>query len=422
MALKREKFKWGPFSAVAKRSLVESNAKINIWMGSVRAGKTISSIVRWIQYVQSVPATYALMMVGKTERTLKRNIIDVIIAILGTKNAVFKFGTGEFSMFGREIYVAGANDERSQEKIRGITLGGAYCDEITLYPESFFRMLSTRLSEPGAKLFGTTNPDSPYHWLKTEYIDNEDGDVVKTFHFTIDDNLTLEEEYKRQLKKEFTGLWYDRFILGKWVLAEGTVYDMWDDKKYVFDLKEWLRRRNKNGFKHYCIGVDYGTSNPTVFLLIGYDSFDGPYYVCKEYYYSAKGVLAKQKTDAEYANDLVEFAKDYRISHYVVDPSAASFKTELRRRGIITTDADNSVVDGIRFVSSKLNVDGLYVEQSCYSLKKEFTCYVWDEKKQEKGLDEPKKENDHALDALRYAIYTVFGQGMRGVIGGINRK
>lgn len=419
-AFKREKFKWGKFAEAHVNALKNSTHKINIWQGSVRSGKTISSIVRWLQFVQECPANYNLLMVGKTDRALKRNILDVIIQIVGPKNAVYKFGTGEFVLFGRVIYVVGANDERSSDKIRGISLGGCYCDEVSLYPESFFRMLSTRLSEPGAKMFATTNPDSPYHWLKTDYIDRESEGVCRVFSFTLDDNPNLDPDYVLQLKKEFTGLWYDRFIKGKWVLAEGAVYDMWDEKKHSFSFWDKMQKEGREHFRHYVVGVDYGTNNPCAFVLIGFDTYDGPKHVVKEYYYTGRG--GKQKTDAEYRQDLIQFMDGFKISSVVIDPSAASFKAELSRHGVITRDADNSILDGIRFVSSLMTKDQLLIDVSCHWLRKEFSAYVWDENSQKKGVDIPAKAHDHLLDAMRYALYTVFGKGMQGVIGGAKKK
>jgi len=425
-----EKFQWKPFSEKALRSMRESTHKLNIWEGAVRSGKTISSIVRWMQYCRQAPPHYTLLMVGKTLDSLKRNIIDVIISMVGPANAQFKFGTREFNFFGRVIYTVGANDERSQEKIRGITLGGAYCDEITLYPESFFRMLRTRLSMPGSKMFCTTNPDSPMHWCKVDYIDRAAEGVCKVFSFNIEDNPSLEEDYKEQLKLEFTGLWYDRFILGKWVQAEGSIYDMWDTKQHCMFCNDFLKKKKKKQFKYYVVGIDYGTSNPTAFLMIGYDEWDGPKYVVKEYYYkggSTAGTGATrqslpQKTDAEYRADLHKFIAGYPVTAIVLDPAAASLKIELRKSGLITRDADNSVLDGIRYVGSLLHQGNLFVDHSCKNLAREFSAYVWNPKKQEKGLDEPKKENDHALDALRYALYTIFGQGRLGIIGGMNKR
>jgi PBSX family phage terminase large subunit len=385
-------FTWSKFSKKQLDSILQSTARLNIWEGSVRSGKTIASIVRWLEYIKTGPQG-DLLMVGKTERTLKRNILDVVEDVVGTKNFKYNRGLGEVYIFGRKVYIAGANDERSESKIRGMTLAGSYGDELALWPESFFKMLLSRLSVKGAKLFGTTNPDSPYHWLKAEYIDNENINI-KVFHFAIEDNLSLDCEYVKELKKEYAGLWYKRFIQGLWVLAEGTVYDMFDESKHIIaEIPECER---------YWISVDYGTNNPTVFLLQGQK--DNAFYTLKEYYYDSSKA-GRQKTDAEYSKDLKEFIGDKHITNIVVDPSAASFIAQLRKDGFFNVKkANNEVLTGIRCVSTLLSNNRYFIHESCKNLIKEKASYVWDTKAQQKGEDKPLKQNDHASDAERYGL------------------
>jgi len=240
------------FSPKQINSLVNSTARINIWEGAVRSGKTFVSIIRWLSFLANWEGqNQNFLMVGKTERTLKQNILDPIQDLVGEKNFKLSRGTGEVYIYGIRCYIVGANDERAEGKIRGLTLAGAYCDEITLYPESFFKMLLSRLSVPGAKLFGTTNPDSPFHWLKTDYLDREGELDLKRFHFVLDDNPNLPPEYVENLKKEYTGVWYKRFILGEWVLAEGLVYDMFNPDKHFVEAP-------KDGYIQYWVGIDYG--------------------------------------------------------------------------------------------------------------------------------------------------------------------
>jgi PBSX family phage terminase large subunit len=389
-------FEWGKFSKKALKSIRESNARINIWEGSVRSGKTISSIVRWLDYIETGPKG-DLLMCGKTERTLKRNILDVIESIVGSKNYKLNQGQGEVYIFGRRIYIVGANDERAEGKIRGLTLAGAYCDEITLYPESFWTMLLSRLSVKGAKLFGTTNPDSPYHWLKVNYIDRANELDIKVFSFRLEDNPNLDPNYIEQLKKEYTGLWKKRYIDGLWVMAEGVVYDMFDERKHVISEMPECER--------YWVAVDYGTNNPTVFLLQGQKG--NVYYTLKEYYYDSTKT-GRQKTDVEYAKDLKEFIGDKKVTAIIVDPSAASFIAQLRKNGFFNVKkADNEVLDGIRHVSTLLSNNRYFVHESCKNLIKEKASYVWDMKAQQKGEDKPLKQNDHASDAERYGLYTM---------------
>lgn len=406
-----------PKGGKAFNSIRDSTARINIWDGAVRSGKSWASIVRWMEYVRNVPPQYQLMMVGKTERTLYRNIITVMQDLAGHDNVVFNQGRSELTVFGRTVFTASGNDESSQDKIRGITLAGMYGDEISLWPESFYKMALSRLSVKGAKAFFTTNPDGPYHFLKQEYIDRidelntpETPNMLRYFHFTMDDNPTLDPLYVASLKKEYTGVFYQRFIEGLWVQAEGAVYDMWDENLHV--------TKDTKNYRHYSVGVDYGTNNPCAFVMIGYDSMNGPYHIVKEYFYDGRNSGGMQKTDAKYADDLANFMNGYRVSAIYVDPSALSFMTELRQRGIIPTQANNKVLDGIRFVGSCLAGRKLMVDASCKNVIKEFGAYVWDDKAQRMGEDKPVKEHDHTLDAIRYALFTNFGAGRSGIIGG----
>lgn len=394
-------FEWGRFSDKQLHSIKYSNRRINIWEGSVRSGKTIASIIRWFGYIKHSKYD-KFLMVGKTERTLKRNILDVIKDMCGSQFH-YNSGIGEGRLFNKTIYIAGANDERSQEKIRGMTLAGAYCDEVSLYPDSFFKMLLSRLSLPKAKLFGTTNPDSPYHWLKTEYLDRVNELDLISFKFKLDDNLTLDPIYVENLKNEYTGVWYQRFIEGQWVLAEGLVYDMFNEKQHVVDIPEDRK------FKNYFFATDYGTNNPCVFLVIGYDDYKDTFYVVDEYYWDGRN--NKQKTDTEYRQDFINFATSFttKITNYV-DPSALSFITELKKYGINVVQAKNDVLDGIRFISSLLGLNKIKINKKCQNLIKEFHSYCWDAKAQQKGEDKPIKDNDHALDALRYGLFTRFGE------------
>lgn len=415
------------FSKKAWNAIFNSNARINIWEGAVRSGKTYGTYFRWILYVKSAPPG-DLLLTAKTLDTLKTNIVDPLSQIVGPANARFMQGNRSFYLFGRKHVCRGANDEAAEEKIRGATFAGALGDELTLWPESYWNMMHSRLSVPGAQFFGTTNPDGPSHWLKRNVIDRGDElnrlaaqqgfrPHIKSFHFTIDDNPSLAPDYVSALKTQFTGLWYRRFVLGEWCLAEGVVYDMFDKKAHCVDTDAV---RAKANFKHYIVGCDYGTSNPTTFLLIGFNSAKGPFFVVDEYYYdSAKA--GRQKTDAQYAVDMKAWLAKNKVRPRAiyVDPSAASFITELKNSGIHVMEADNAVLDGIRFVGSLFANKKLYIDRrNCPNLESELEQYTWDTKAQARGEDKPIKDHDHAPDALRYGLFTAFGNGTRGVIAG----
>lgn len=391
-----------------------ADARLNIWDGSVRSSKTIVSLLKWIEFVRASPPG-PLLMVGKTERTLRRNIIDVMVEMLGERRCHLVAGTGELFLLGRKIYIVGANDERAQEKIRGLSLVGAYCDELSTLPESFFVMLLTRLSIPGARLYATTNPDGPQHWLLVNYLDrastwlDHDGQLhhlegddrlnLARFSFQLRDNPNLSAEYVDAVSTEFTGLWHKRLILGQWVLAEGVIYESWDPARHVVaelpPIAQWL-----------ALAMDYGTTNPFHAVLVGL-GVDGRLYVGHEWRWDSK----KQRgslTDAEYSERLRAWVASLGItpSYTIVDPSAASFRVELHRSGWSSTLADNEVVDGIRDVASLFATGRLLVSAECKELIREIPGYAWDPDASEKGEDKPLKVNDHGCDALRYGIRT----------------
>ena len=392
------------FSEKQKIALKESNARLNFLIGSVRSGKTFISLIRWLEYIQHAPEGN-LLMVGRTSTTIKHNIIDEIANLIGL-DAKYYIGKQELNLWGRRIYLVGASDERAEQKIRGISAAGAYVDEMTLIPESFFTMLLSRLSIPEAKLFGTSNPDSPFHWLKKDYIERANELNIKIFNFNLEDNPSLTADFKNALKKEYRGLWYKRYIDGLWCLAEGAIYDFFDEKLHCIDYAP--------GFaKEYCVGVDYGTTNPCAFVLVGRNTSHYPnMWIEKEYYYDSSE-HNRQKTDSEYADDLKKFIEGYSIAAIYVDPSAASFKLECQRQGIRNIyDADNEVLDGIRFVSSLFINGTLKICRSCVNLIKEMQSYVWDSKSKNLGVDKPLKTNDHILDGLRYCLSTRYGKNI----------
>lgn len=392
-------FTWGGFSPKGLDSILEATARTNLWEGAVRSSKTICSLVRWLEFTRTGPPG-PLIMIGRTERTLKRNVIDVMRGMIGDAMDINQ-GAGEIYIGNRIIYMAGANDERAQEKIRGLTSAGAYGDELSLWPESMYTVLLSRLSIRGAKGFFTTNPDSPFHWLKTKYIDRAHLLNMKVFHFRLEDNPTLSTEYVDSLKREYTGVWFQRFVEGMWVMAEGMIYDMFDPGLHVVKSLPAMAR--------YWVGVDYGTSNATVFLLVGL-GVNNKLYVVKEYRHEAGEGLARSKTDEQYGKDFVDWIGELRPEWIFIDPSAKSFRLTLwnmRREKtslLKVAPADNTVLDGIRKTAGLFSAGCLYVHESCKGLQKELGTYVWDAKAQERGEDRPLKGNDHGPDALRYVV------------------
>ena len=389
-----------PLSPKQARSYHEATARVNLWHGAVRSGKTVASHLKWIERCLHGPAG-DLLMVGKTERTLRRNVLMPLQEILGPQRMRITTGSGEAEILGRRVYLVGANDERAEQKIRGLTLAGANGDEVSLWPESFFAMLLSRLSVPGAQLFGTTNPDAPLHWLKASYIDRAAELDLRSWHFKLEDNPYLDPQYVASLKREYTGLWYRRFIDGAWVQAEGAIWDAFNPDRHVL-------RELPGGvtFDRYAIGIDYGTSNPFVALYAGRSS--DAWYVLDRWRHDSRKA-GRQLSDAQYLDRLGEWIGQREVGRWWVDPSATSFIVAARQRGYPVGAAENSVEDGLREVATLLAQDRLYFVEADARVKAEPTVaevlgYVWDPKKQAKGEDAPLKQQDHGPDALRYLI------------------
>ncbi|TFV91392.1 terminase family protein [Blastococcus sp. CT_GayMR16] len=410
-----------------------------VYEGSVRSSKTITSLLDWLAFVRTAPPG-PMLMIGKTERTLERNVIGPLVEMLGRNRCRFVRGAGELHLLGRLIYTAGANDEKAQEKVRGITLVGVYVDEASLLPESFWNMLGTRLSVAGARLIATTNPDSPQHWLKRDYLDRarthltRPGAVVPTggpvdlvrLSFHLDDNITLDPLYRASLDAMYVGLWRRRFIDGDWVAAEGAIFDMLDLNPGGVHRIGWDTVRRQLTGRHW-VGLDYGQSNPFHAVLLG-TSDDDRLVVCGEWRYDGR-TSHRQLDDGEYEARLrgwLDAGADIPLpadahpgtlagsvwpERTAVDPSAASFRSMLRNRGWTgLVAADNAVADGIRNVSSLLAARRLLFahddqgQPAAPFLERELLGYVWDPKATKRGEDEPLKADDHGPDGLRYGV------------------
>jgi PBSX family phage terminase large subunit len=414
-----------PLVGKQRRAVELTTARANIYEGAVRSSKTVSTMVHWLKRVRTGP-TAPMIMIGKSERTLKRNIIDPLTDMVGASRCKLKVGAGELDLLGRTIYIAGAHDESSAAKIQGLTLGSAYGDEISTWPASFYKMLMTRLSVPNAEFVGTTNPAAPTHWLM-DYLkgarlhldrdgvlhrnDSADALNLHRFTFQLTDNPNLTPEYIADLSKEFSGLFYRRYILGEWVLAEGTVYESWDPDRHVVSelpqIDTWLG-----------IGLDYGATNPFAALAAGIGtSPDGVrrVYLTSEYGYSS-AKAGRQKAASEYSKDVREWIAETEIPGQTgkgipapwiyVDP-ASDFGNQLYYDGARNVaDADNDVLAGIQTVASLIASDRLRVHESCTGWIDEASGYSWDPKATDRGEDKPLKVADHYMDAGRYILHS----------------
>ncbi len=268
------------------------------------------------------------------------------------------------------FYIFGGKDERSQDLIQGITLAGVFFDEV-LMPESFVNQATGRCSVDGSKYWFNCNPDGPYHWFKTNWIDEAKKKNLIVLHFTMEDNLSLSEKIKARYRSMYTGVFYKRYILGLWAMAEGIIYDMFDVDRHVKKVLDFARLLIDGG--RY-VSIDYGTQNAMVFLLWN-KGIDKKWYCTREYYYSGRD-KGKQKADSQYADDLEKWLEGTPVKAIIVDPSAASFITELNNRGYKTMKADNDVEDGIRLVSTLLDTEKIAFSQSCINTIKEFASHL----------------------------------------------
>lgn len=393
-----------------ERSIAHSTARINIWSGAVRSGKTIASLLRWLTYVADAPRGGALVVSGKTVDTVARNVFGPLQdpGIFGpfARHVHYTRGASTATILGRPVEVITANDARAEGRLRGLTSAGAYVDELTLVPEAFFTQLLARLSVPGAKVFCTTNPDGPAHWVRKKFLLRRGELNLAAWHFTLDDNPTLDPAYVEAIKREYVGLWYRRFILGEWCLAEGAVFDMFDEDRHVVSelpaINRWL-----------ALGIDYGTRNATAALMLALGA-DGRLYLTHEWRHDP-ATARRQLTDADLSRELRAWLAGLQAGDglsgvhpewIVVDPSAASLRLQLHRDGMTPALADNSVLDGIRLMSSLLGNGQLRIHASCKGLLDELPGYSWDDKAAARGEDAPIKADDHSIDAARYAIVT----------------
>ncbi|MBL1104933.1 PBSX family phage terminase large subunit [Streptomyces sp. 5-8] len=405
-----------PLSPKQIRSIAESaRHRISLWSGAVRSGKTIASLVAFLIAIAAAPSSGLVLIVGRSLQTIERNILDPLQdpALFGplARHVQHTRGATTAVILGRVVHLIGASDARAEGRLRGLTACLALADELTLLPEAFLNQLLGRLSVPGSRLLGTTNPDSPTHWLKQNYLDRAHELDLGHWHFTLDDNPSLDPAYVTALKAEYGPgtLWYDRFILGLWKAAEGAVYGMFDESRHVVDILPTIQT-------WFALGIDYGTQNPLHAVLVGL-GVDGRLYVGSEWRYDGRRSMLPL-TDLEYSERLRGWLASLRPpgshmagvhpQYVVVDPSAASFIQQLHRDRLTPVVAENAVLDGIRTVSSLLASGKLLIHRSCTELIREIQGYVWDPKAALLGEDKPLKSTnaDHGLDALRYALQT----------------
>lgn len=374
--------------------------------GAIRSGKTICMISSFILWSMRYFNNCYFAICGKTVQSAERNIINPLLE----QEDIKSFYTLNFKRVDKQLivtdgkntnyyYVFGGKDESSAALIQGMTLAGVLLDEVALMPRSFVEQALARCSVPGSKFWFNCNPDAPSHWFNEEWIQKAEEKKALHIHFTLSDNPSLSRDIIERYCNMYTGVFYNRFILGLWVAADGLVYDIDVNDVITEDIPKTGR---------YFISIDYGTMNP---FAAGLWCLDGKKaYLIKEYYYDGRKNY-KQKTDEEYYNDLVELAKGYDIERLIIDPSAASMIACIRQHGYFSVKkAKNEVIDGIRVTSSFLKNGRIKVHPDCKEWIKEIGQYRWDPKK---TVDTVIKEYDHHMDAMRYFAMTVLRREWR---------
>ena len=372
-----------------------ANKRWNFKIGAVRSGKSYCDvayvILARLRAVKDEPGLNCIL--GVSRETIESNVLQPMREIY-TSAVVGQINSRNIAMIaGVPVYCLGAEKISQVSKLQGKSIKYCYGDEVAKWSGEVFMMLKSRLDKAYSKFDGSCNPEGKMHWLKL-FLDDEQLDIYVQ-KYTIFDNPALPQSFVTNICHEYSGtVYYDRFILGEWVNAEGLVYPMFDERKHVtteeFDFKP-----------AYYVSCDYGTQNPTVFLL-WHKIQDGRWLCEKEYYYSGRKEI-KQKTDEEYCDDLIKFLDGIHINGIIVDPSAASFIAALRKRGFVVISAKNAVIDGIRFTGGLINRGLLLFRPCCKSTIQEFSVYSWNPDTEE---DEVIKEDDHAMDAMRYFCYT----------------
>lgn len=412
--------------------VLNEDRRINLLSGSVRSGKTYVSLLKWAIFVGKMPIEAEFLMTGKTLTSLKRNCLGLLQTLVGKNNFTFSISQKSAKLFGRTVWLEGANDDRAEAKIRGMTLGGAYVDELTQVPQDFYKMLLSRLSIKNAKLYATTNPDTPNHWVKVQIIDNEEIDK-KVWNFALDDNEILKkenEEYFEQLKKEYKsmgGVFFDRFILGLWVVAEGLIYKQFANNTELFLKDEAVDENgNKINFLMITIGIDYGaTKGETEFKATGITQY------FKEAWTIGEKKLAGLYTPDEIFNAFIEFYYEIVNEYGKVTSSFGDYgalgqvltyglNKRLQEKGIplhVDDCIKGKIIDRI-YMDQMLFAQGRrFILRKCKYLIEAYQQAVWSDKKPDERLDDGTTPIDD-LDASEYSMFPFYDKLMMNIKGG----
>ena len=381
--------------------------------GAVRSGKTFCMGVAFLLWAMTCFHGRQFALCGKTIGALRRNLLyDALpeverVGVRCEERRSENSFTLRWGGRSNRFLLFGGQDEGSAALIQGVTLAGLLLDEAALMPRSFVEQACARCSVPGSKLWFNCNPEGPEHWFYREWILKAEERRALYLHFTMEDNPGLDEAVRERYQRLYSGIFYRRFVLGEWVTAEGRVYDFFDRRRDAAPVPP-------GRMEAWRVSVDYGTVNPTSMGLWG--RRNGVWYRVKEFYYDSRRE-GRQKTDAEYLRDLRALCGGRRVERVIVDPSAASFLAALRKAGFPVKAADNRVLDGIRVTAGMLREGKIILCEPCEDCLREMGLYCW-----ESGKEVPRKENDHAMDDLRYFAMDLQGETRRFAATYVERR
>jgi PBSX family phage terminase large subunit len=393
--------------------------RINLLEGAVRSGKTWISLIVFALWVATQPKNATFLMVARTLTTLKRNCLELLQNLVGENNFTYNLSQKQGTLFGRVVYLEGVSDVRAEGKIRGMTLNGAYCDEVTLFTEDFFTMLLSRLSMAGAKLFCTTNPDTPQHWLNVKYIKRAKDLDMLIIKFNIDDNKTLDRAYVDALKKEYTGVFYKRFILGQWVVADGACYPQLADapEKYIVDAVP------EEGQNFISIGVDWGgnKSLTTFVATMIHGNFERIGFIKDHHITGRKGSIDGDRVNTEFIRFVKELQEEYNAPvKYAFCDSAeqylnAGLAKAARNAGLGLSIGDShkaEILQRIICLNTLFNTNRAYILDRCQLTIDGLRGAMWDEEAAKKGQDKRLDDFTSDIDIVDAAEYS-FSRFMR---------
>lgn len=382
-----------------------ANKRWNFKVGAVRSGKTYMDYFLIPQRIRERAEKAGLVVImGVTKSTIERNILEPMRQIWGSLLVGEINSQNKCFLFGEIVYCLGAEKKSQITKIRGMSVKYAYGDEVADWNPEVFELLKSRLDKEYSCFDGALNPQGPNHWL-LPFLQSDMDRYVQ--HYTIFDNPYLPTEVINSLCREYAGsVYYKRYILGEWAIAEGLVYPMFSEK----NIKRGMVEKNRN--RKYYVSIDYGTVNPFAVGIFEYDPETRVSVMIKELHYAGRD---EQRCDnEEYYTMLKQLIGELRVEFIIVDPSATGFIETIKKHGrFVVKGAENDVLNGIQEVTKYLNYDILKIHESCIETLKEFEQYAWDDKSHE---DKVIKESDHHMDLIRYYIYSIARKLNRWVV------